>query len=320
MCISQPEREDVMVGWAQRLLSRLLAAASLAAALACSTALMLTSATGALAAVPDFAPNPNVGWVAFAPQFIPPPSGPGPVGDDPAHKRVSNDDFRARGAQPTFPIGDLNSPILQPWAKEQMRKYNQLVLSGKPAYSRTASCWPYGVPGFLLYPVQPVYFVQTPKEVIMIWQADHQIRHVYLNVPHSKNVKPSWFGESVGHYEGDTLVVDTVGVDTRTFVDNYQTPHTEKLHVVERFRMTNGGKILEVNVRVEDPGTFTTAWNAIQRYNRVEPRIAENADPFNLVSSTSAAGPILEASCAENPISLFGESSFPVPQATPPDF
>jgi hypothetical protein len=313
-----------MVDTAQRRISGSLAAACFGVAvLAGFGAVTLTPvspAAAAPAAIPDFAPNPNVGWVAFAPQFIPPPTGPGPVGDDPAHKRVSNDDYRARGAQPTFPIGDLNSPILQPWAKEQMRKYNERVLRGEPAYSRTASCWPYGVPGFLLYPVQPVYFLQTPKEVIMIWQADHQIRHVYLNVPHATRVKPSWFGESVGHYEGDTLVVDTVGIDARTFVDNYQTPHTEKLHVTERFRMTDGGKILEVNLHVEDPGTFTTAWNAIQRYNRVEPRIAENVDPFNLVSSTSAAGPILEASCAENPISLFGEASFPVPQATPPDF
>lgn len=76
-------------------------------------------------------------------------------------------------------------------------------------------------------------------------------------------------GESVGRYEGDTLVVDTVGLSTRTFVDNYQTPHTAQLHVVERFRMIDAGKTLEVNVRVEDPGAFTTPWNALQRYRRV---------------------------------------------------
>ena len=79
---------------------------------------------------PDFAPNPSVGWVAFAPQFIPPPNGPGPVQQDPAHPRISNDDYRATGAQPSFPIGDLKSPILLPWAREQMRAYNERVLSG----------------------------------------------------------------------------------------------------------------------------------------------------------------------------------------------
>ena len=280
-------------------------------------------AGAATAPPPDFAPNGSVGWVAFGPEFIPPPSGPGPVGDDPAHRRISNDDYRASGRQPTFPVGDVDSPILQPWAREQIRKHNALILSGKAAFSRQASCWPIGVPGFLLYPVQPVYFIQTPKEVVMIWQADHQTRHVYLGARHSAHVKPSSYGESVGHYEGDTLVVDTIGVDTRTFVDNYQTPHTDRLHVVERFHMIDGDKVLEVNVHVEDPGAFTMPWNAIQRYHRVEPGKAENRDRPDPVSSTSAAGPMLEASCAENNnISYFGNSNdiLPIPQADKPDF
>ncbi len=202
-----------------------------------------------------------------------------------------------------------------------MRPYNERVISGKPAYSRQASCWPIGVPAFLLYPVQPVYFVQSPKEVVMIWQADHQVRHVYLNLPHSKSVKPSWYGRSVGHYEGGALIVDTIGVDTRTVVDHYQTPHTDKLHTIERFEMIDGGKTLEVNLHVEDPGAFTMPWNAIQRYRRVEPDVAENPDPLNPISSTSAAGPILESSCAENPNSLFGaEGALPIPQTNKPDF
>ncbi|HEX3487228.1 MAG TPA: hypothetical protein VHT51_19385 [Micropepsaceae bacterium] len=276
---------------------------------------------GAADSPPNFAPNPSVGWVAFAPNFIAPKSGVGPVADDPAHPRVSNDDFRAGRGQPTFPIGDLNSPLLLPWAREQMRPYNERVLAGKAAYSKQASCWPIGVPGFLLYPVQPVYFIQTPKEVVMIWQADHEVRHVYLNVPHSAQVKPSWYGESVGHYEGDTLVIDTIGVDIRTVVDNYQTPHTDRLHTIERFHMIDGGKTLEVNLHVEDPGAFTMPWNAIQRYHRVEPRVAETTEAFNPNSSTSDAGPLIEASCAENPNSLFGaEGALPVPQTTKPDF
>ena len=85
----------------------------------------------------------------FSGEFATPSSGPGPVMRDPAHPRVSNDDYRARGAQPTFPMGDLNSPILQPWAREVLRKRNELVLSGKAAFPRQASCWPVGVPAFL---------------------------------------------------------------------------------------------------------------------------------------------------------------------------
>src|SRR5712691_2507150 len=106
---------------------------------------------GAAAAVPEFSPNSSVGWIALGGQFIPPPRGPGPITDDPAHPRVTNEDFRLTGKQPTFPIADLNNPILQLWAREEVKKRNDAILSGKPAYTRPASCWPIGVPGFALY-------------------------------------------------------------------------------------------------------------------------------------------------------------------------
>jgi hypothetical protein len=76
-----------------------------------------------------------------------------------------------------------------------------------------------------------------PKEVRILRGADSQVRRVYRNVPHLANPTPSWYGESVGHYEGDTLVIDTIGLHTKTLVDYYRTPHTEKLHVVERWRI-----------------------------------------------------------------------------------
>jgi hypothetical protein len=281
-----------------------------------------TSAFAAVAASPpDFAPNPSVGWVASGARYLAPPSGPGPVGPARGRRQSANNEVRATGAQALFAIGDLDAPILQPWAREQMRQRNDRILAGGTGFSRQSSCWPIGTPGFLLYPVQPVYFVQTPKMVVMTWQADHQYRHVYLNVPHSKNPKPSWFGESVGHYEGDTLVVDTIGIDTRTFVDNFETPHTEKLHTVERFRMSPDKKTMEVNLHVEDPGAFTTPWDAIQRYRRVEPGVADVNEAFNALSSVADAGPMLESSCSENPNSLFGaEGALPVPQSDTPDF
>ena len=70
----------------------------------------------------------------------------------------------------------------------------------------------------------PVYFVQSPKEVAIIFESDHQVRRVYLDVPHSENPTPSWYGESVGHYEGDTLVIDTIALNEKTFVDAFRTP------------------------------------------------------------------------------------------------
>jgi len=273
------------------------------------------------AAPPDFAPNPSVGWVAGGARYLEPPNGPGPVGPARGRRQSANNEVRERDAQALFGIGDLDAPILQPWAREQMKKRNDRILAGGTGFSRQASCWPIGTPGFLLYPVQPVYFVQTPKEIVMIWQADHMVRHVYLNVPHSKTPEPSWFGESVGHYEGETLVVDTIGISTRTFIDNFETPHTEKLHTIERFHITNGGLGMQVDLHVEDEGAFTTPWNAVQRYKRVEPGVAEAKVENNLLGSTGEAGPMLESSCAENPNGLFGaEGALPLPQTQIPDF
>jgi hypothetical protein len=260
-------------------------------------------------AAPNFAPDSIVGWIAVPGGFKPPASGPGPISNDPAHPQVVNllpnypPSGRIQGGQPTFPVADLTNPILQPWAREELRKRNERILSGKTGYSRQASCWPIGVPGFLLHGVQPVYFIQTAKEVVMVWQEDYQTRRVYLNVPHSAKPAPSWFGESVGHYEGDTLVVDTIGMNDQTWIDNYRTPHTDRLHVVERFHMIDGGKTLEVNVHVEDPGAFTTPWNTIQRYGRVQ------------------FGPLIEVSCAEGSTTNYLKQDMePIPQTAKPDF
>ncbi len=111
--------------------------------------------------------------------------------------------------------------------------------------------------------------LQSPKEAVLLWKRDAQVRRVYLNVPHSKNPGYSWYGESVGHYEnGDTLVVDTVGLDDKGPLDRFRTPHTKQLHVVERYKLTNGGKNIEVAVHVDDPGAFTTPWNGLVKFER----------------------------------------------------
>ena len=122
-------------------------------------------------------------------------------------------------------------------------------------------------------------------------------------------MKPSWFGESIGYYEGDTLVVDTIGMNDRTYIDHFRTPHSDKLHVVERFHLIDNGATLEVNVYVEDAGAFTTPWSAIQRYRRVEP--GANASPV---------GTIGEYYCAESTNDAFPEDMEPIPQADKPDF
>ena len=271
---------------------------------------------------PNFAPNADIGWYAYNRQFIPPVSGPGPVQQDAERPFVSNDEFRVTGKQPTDQLADLNNPILMPWARDVVRKRNELVLAGKPANPPHASCWPVGVPGFLLRPMtQAMYFVQTPKEVVMILYSKQEIRHVYLTDKHSPNVKPSWYGESIGRYEGDTLIVDTIGMDERTWVDAFGTPHTKQLHVVERFHLVEDGKVLEANIHVEDPGAFTTPWNAIQRFRQYEAAVRKLPIDRLPQLASAAEGPMTEMICADNPKSFFpGTGALPIPQADLPDF
>ena len=107
------------------------------------------------------------------------------------------------------------------------------------------------------------------REVTLLYQGGPEVRHVHLTVPHSAHPPLSWYGESVGHYKGDTLVIDTIGLNERFFVDNYRVLHTSQLHVAERYRLTGGGQTLDVAFTVEDPGTFPTRWSALQRYGRV---------------------------------------------------
>jgi hypothetical protein len=214
---------------------------------------------------------------------------------DPAHPYVPN----GTGAQPTYRIAHLTNPNLKPWVKERMKKDNDEVLAGKIAFTPRSSCRPAGVPGFMSYGrFTPVFFIQSPTEVLIVFESDQQIRRVYLNVPHSESPQPSWYGESVGHYEGDALVIDTVGLNDKTFVDNFRTPHTEKLHVVERWRVIEDGKVLEVRFTVDDPDAFYEPWSAIQRYGRVQQ-------------------PLREDICAENNQHLF---DYHIPVANNPDF
>ena len=231
-----------------------------------------------------------------------PPGLRGPIRPDPDHPFHGN---TAGPGQVTLRIGNYKDPVLKPWAAAQMKASNEEALSGKRAvpFAAQARCYPGGVPGQLLYPAEPMYYIQTPKQVWMIWQRDHMVRRIYLTDKHSANVKPSWFGESIGHYEnGDTLVIDTIGLSTRnSYIDNFRTPHTAKLHVVERIKLAADGKTLEALVKVEDPDTFNEPLNMTQRWNKVN-------------------NPLLETVCAEDNFDYFNQNLFPIPEAKKPDF
>jgi hypothetical protein len=176
-------------------------------------------------------------------------------------------------------------------------------------------CWPEPVP--FIYKNFAVQIFQRGDHITMIYDQDHEVRYVRMNAQHPRNVTPSWYGDSVGHYEGDTLVIDTVGQKSGPFamLDLYGTPYTKALHVVERYRLIDydeakegldrdakenfragaalidrnyRGKHLQVLYTVEDPGVFTTAWSGTVTYGR-----GSNEWP--------------ETVCAENPHVYYGK-------------
>jgi len=239
---------------------------------------MLSGVLGAVAnaqtahehsAVPDFSSN-LAGWVANEQDFMAVPGKSGPVVSDRAHPYINNLLARRIGVQPTFRVADLTNPNIKSWAKEVMKRENERVLAGGIGFTPRSSCMPAGVPAFMLFPVvEPIFFVQSARVVLMIFAGDAQIRHIYLDVPHSAHPKPSWYGESVGHYEGDTLVIDTIGFNDKSYVDNFRTPHSDKLHVVERWRLADD-MTMRVTFTVEDPDTFNEAWTATYSFHRIE--------------------------------------------------
>jgi hypothetical protein len=245
------------------------------------------------------------GWLLVGGiDFRPIPGTVPPISFDPAYPQIGTGNQRGVMER----MSDAENPNLKPWAKELMRKYNQDVLDGHRAFSSQSRCWPGGTPGQLLFPAEPIFFIQTPKEVWIIWQRQQEIRRIYLNIPHSANPKPSWFGESIGHYENGELVVDTIGFLDKhifDFVDNWRTPHTKDMHVVEHWKLINGGNGLQATVTVDDPGTFNKPWSGMAQWRKVN------------------QGTMLETICAENNVAFeefFHLREYPMPEAKTPDF
>ena len=247
-------------------LGRQVAAIAVAAGMVTSSAATIAQAANTASAaqpekgIPDFSSNRKMWVLSGGPvyQKIPGDTGPGPI--------AGTNKYRPKIVDP---VAVTDSPLLLPWAKKIMDAANQKVIGGELGFNAASRCYPGGVPGILLFPGEPMQIIQTPKVVYMMWKRDAQIRRIYLDIPHSKNPGYSWYGESVGHYEnGDTLVVDTIGLDDKGPIDRFRTPHTRQLHVIERFRLARGGKGFDVLVHIEDPGTFTSSWNGLVKFEQ----------------------------------------------------
>jgi hypothetical protein len=219
----------------------------------------------------------------------PPAQGPGPIMQDPRYPKtdhngvprlqLTEEEKKRVISYTTAWIPDVNSPILQPSTKAALETIVDLEHKGIPHPENQTRCMPSGVP-HIMNILESTMILQTPTEVIFLYQRDHQVRHVYLNVPHSKNPPHTWYGESVGHYEGDTLVVDTIAQNDQTFVDRFNTPHSDRIHVIERYRRAADGRI-EASAWIDDPVAFTTPWTGHAVY-------------------VPANGPFLEVVCAES--------------------
>jgi len=152
--------------------------------------------------IPDFSGR----WShPYWPGFEPPASGPGPVTNRLRVRRgpqkgVSN---------PNQLVGDYTNPILKPWAAEIVKQHGEAELNGLGSPTPLNQCWPEGVP-FVFRDIG-MQMLQQRDRIIILYVLDQQFRHVRMNQPHPTLVTPSWYGDSVGHYEGDTLVIDTVG-------------------------------------------------------------------------------------------------------------
>jgi hypothetical protein len=290
------------------------------------------------AAIPDFS---GVWSHPSFPGFEPPASGPGPVVNTSRRPQGADVDGRILPpvnnilvSNPARLVGDYANPILKPRAAAAVKRKGEMELAGIVGPTPTIQCWPEPVP--YIFNGVAMQMLQQPDKIIFLYPNDHQVRYVRMNQPHPAQVTPSWYGDSVGHYEGDALVIDTIGVKIGPFamVDFYGTPYTEALHVVERYRLLDyeaareglerdarenrrppggadagaapdysyRGKHLQLRFTVEDDGVFTMPWSATLTYRR-------------------ARETWREVVCAENlqELALAGRDSA-VPHAEKPDF
>src|SRR5262249_24953521 len=272
------------------------------------------------------------------PCFEPPASGPGPITNLSRWAGQGRADVGGSLALPPSKVGisnydqlvgDYNSPILQPWAAEVVKKYGEMSLAGITVPNPSNQCQPSPMP--FIYKLSNIQMMQQSDRITILYGGyNNEVRRVRLNESHPSPLKPSWYGDSVGHYEGDTLVIDTVGVKTDrkyAMIDLFGTPYTEKLHIVERYRLRDyddvkdalernnkenwlfqgdawtrhrAGKFLELHVTIEDEGVFTTPWTATLTYAPTE-RITEGV-------------------CSENRMEYYNNKESDVPRAEKPDF
>ena len=156
-------------------------------------------------------------------------------------------------------------PPLKPQYMELLKQRIRAKNAGKPETDTSTQCFPHGMPRLMESPY-PIEIVQTPGRVTFLHEVAHEVRRIYLDQQHPKNMPITFLGHSVGHWEGDTLVVDTVGIDHRSFIDDEGSSHSDQEHTIERYRKIDGGKQLELVMTVEDPVTLEHPYSYTRYY------------------------------------------------------
>jgi hypothetical protein len=165
--------------------------------------------------------------------------------------------------------GDF-SKALMPGEKISMLPAGEKAMKERKRKDDPAGrCLPMGVPRLSAFPEK---IVQTPSEIFILDEGDiHTFRIIYMNSrPHPPELGPSWYGDSIGKWDGDTLVVDTIGFNDRTWLDSVGHPHTEQLHVIERYKRPDAAN-LQLEVKIEDPGAYAKPFSIAGTFKLAPP-------------------------------------------------
>ena len=233
------------------------------------TLLVLTALGPLMSVALASAAAPPPGRVAMSPAAAKVPAGPGSLAGS-----WYNSDFNPAGSyDPKMQVrltreGKL--PPLQPWAAELRDKRVKDAEAGRTFATTLSQCLPSGMPAMLFYPAVPIRILETPGQVTMLVEQGVTYRIIRLDASHREDFDPGFMGDSVGHWEADTLVVDTIGLTDRTTIDQAGMPHSEDLHLLERYRRTSVDAF-EIVMRIEDPKTFAQPWTTVTHFKTTPP-------------------------------------------------
>ena len=155
------------------------------------------------------------------------------------------------------------------WGREQF-KSNRATHGSNQVASMTSTepivkCLPPGVPAIYMF-VFPMEVIQIPGRVIMFYEYGNYVRQIFTERREHQILTPTWMGDSIGRWEGDTLIVDANGFNDKTWIDNEGHPHSDALHVVERIRRVDHDHLMN-EITVEDPKTYTKSFTAKRIYD-----------------------------------------------------